>query len=205
MERSNSILLILKQMYPDAHCELNYNNLFELLIAISLSSQTTDKRVNEVTKDLFKKYPSCQKLAKASEDDIYQHIKSLGLAKTKTRNIITLSNQLVTLFNGIVPSNRSDLEKLAGVGRKTANALLLEGYRIPEIPVDTHVKRIANRLGIICSDDVIEIENRLKKLYDKDEWYYVHHTMLFFGRYFCKAINPSCTICPLKSYCVYDK
>lgn len=202
MEKSNRILTELKSMFPNAGCELVYHNLFELLIAVSLSAQTTDKRVNEVTHVLFSKYPSPYLLANSQEDDVYKIILPLGLAKQKTKNIIELSKILVNEYNGNIPSTQEELEKLPGVGRKTSNVILMEGFHIPRIPVDTHVLRVSNRLGLVNSDNVEIVEKVLEKQYDKSEWYYVHHCLLFFGRYLCKAKNPDCNNCPFINDCI---
>lgn len=205
MDKSSNILYLIKEMFPNASCELNYNNLYELLIAVSLSAQTTDKRVNLVTKILFKKYPNPVDLSTAKYDDVYNIIQSLGLAKSKTNNIIKLSKILVDEYNNIVPDTREELQKLPGVGRKTANAVLMEGFRIPAIAVDTHVSRVSKRLGLSKSDDVKVIEKDLMNLYDEKEYYYVHHGLLFFGRYHCTSQNPKCENCKLKQYCNYQK
>ena len=204
MEKSNRILNTIREMFPNASCELNYNNLYELLVAVVLSAQTTDKRVNIVTLNLFKKYPTIDSLSKANYSDVYDIIKSLGLAKTKTTNIIALANALVNEFEGVVPNTREQLQLLPGVGRKTANAVLMEGFRIPAIAVDTHVSRVSNRLGLSNSNDVKKIEQDLMKLYDEKDWYFVHHGLLFFGRYFCLSQNPKCNECSLKDICTYE-
>lgn len=192
-------------MFPNASCELNYNNLFELLVAVVLSAQTTDKRVNEVTKILFQKYNSPISLSQADYNEIYEIVRPLGLAKSKAQNIIQLSKVLNTKYNDIVPNTREELESLPGVGRKTANAVLMEGFRIPAIAVDTHVSRVSFRLGLSKDDNVLKIEQDLMKLFPKDEWYFVHHGLLFFGRYFCTAKKPNCEICKLKDICNYNK
>ena len=205
MEKSNRILTTIREMFPDASCELNYNNIFELLIAVVLSAQTTDKRVNIVTKELFRKYPDAISLGNAEYKDVYEVIKSLGLAKTKTSNIINLSRALVEKYQSNVPNTKEQLESLPGVGRKTANAVLMEGFRIPAIAVDTHVSRVSNRLGLSNSDNVKIIEQDLMKAYDEKDWYFVHHGLLFFGRYFCLSQNPKCGECKLKDICNYKK
>lgn len=192
-------------MFPNASCELNYNNLFELLVAVVLSAQTTDKRVNEVTKVLFQKYNSPISLSQADYNEIYEIVRPLGLAKSKAQNIIQLSKVLNTKYNDIVPNTREELESLPGVGRKTANAVLMEGFRIPAIAVDTHVSRVSFRLGLSKDDNVLKIEQDLMNLFPKDEWYFVHHGLLFFGRYFCTAKKPNCEICKLKDICNYNK
>lgn len=192
-------------MFPNASCELNYNNLFELLVAVVLSAQTTDKRVNEVTKVLFQKYNSPISLSQADYNEIYEIVRPLGLAKSKAQNIIQLSKVLNIKYNDIVPNTRVELESLPGVGRKTANAVLMEGFRIPAIAVDTHVSRVSFRLGLSKDDNVLKIEQDLMNLFPKDEWYFVHHGLLFFGRYFCTAKKPNCEICKLKDICTYNK
>lgn len=199
MEKSNKILEYIKQLFPNAGCELNYTNTFELIVAVSLSAQTTDKRVNIVTKELFSKYPTPKQLSEAQYEDVYNIIASLGLAKTKTKNIIELSKILVEKYNSVVPSNREELEALPGVGRKTCNVMLMEGFKIPAIPVDTHVLRVSNRLGLSSSDNVRVVEEDLMKLFSEKDWYTVHHSLLFFGRYFCLAKNPKCDECKFKN------
>lgn len=205
MEKSNKIFNTIKEMFPDASCELVYHNMFELLIAVTLSAQTTDKKVNQVTPFLFAKYPTPKLLAEASFEDIYNIIKPLGLANNKSKNIIGLSKILVEKYNSIVPNNREQLESLPGVGRKTANVILMEGFKIPTIPVDTHVSRVAIRLGLTQSENVNAIEQELMKTFPINEWYYVHHCLLFFGRYFCLSKNPKCNECKLKDLCNYNK
>lgn len=205
MEKSNRIFNTIKEMFPSASCELIYHNLFELLIAVSLSAQTTDKKVNQVTPFLFEKYPTPKLLGEANFDDIYNIIKPLGLANNKTKNIIELSKILDEKYNSIVPRNREELEALPGVGRKTTNVILMEGFKIPTIPVDTHVSRVSIRLGLTQSDNVNVIEQDLMKTFPVNEWYYVHHGLLFFGRYFCLSKNPKCNECKLKDLCNYNK
>lgn len=202
---SNYIYDELGYMFPDAMCELDFNNPFELIVAVTLSAQTTDKRVNIVTKELFKKYPRPEDLMNAEYEDVKEIIKSIGLAQTKAKNIINLSKDLVNNYNGIVPNVMEELVKLPGVGRKTASVVLSVGYNIPAIAVDTHVSRVSNRLGLSKSEDVLKIENDLKNIYDIDKWVLVHHRLLFFGRYFCKAKNPMCSECKFKEFCLKDK
>ena len=199
--KTDYILNQLELMFPNAGCELNYSNVYELLIAVVLSAQTTDVRVNLVTKELFSKYKNVYELANANYDECLEIIKSLGLSKTKTTNIINLANELIRRFNGIVPSNFDDLVSLPGVGRKTANVVLSEGFHIPAIAVDTHVSRVANRLGLSESSDVLKIEYDLREKIEENRWHKAHHLFIFFGRYFCKAKNPNCEECPFKNYC----
>lgn len=201
MEKSNRILNTITKMFPNASCELEYNNLYELLVAVVLSAQTTDKRVNIVTKELFNKYKTVYQLSEAKYEDVLSIIKSLGLAKSKAKNIIDLSKIIVNEYDGNVPNTREQLESLPGVGRKTCNVMLMEGFNIPSIAVDTHVSRVAKRLGLSNSDNVKIIEQDLMRVYPEEKWYYVHHGLLFFGRYFCLAINPKCVQCPLIDIC----
>ena len=205
MERSNRVLNVVKEMFPNASCELDYKNIYELLIAVVLSAQTTDKRVNIVTKELFKKYDTVQRLSEAKYEEVYEIVKSLGLAKTKARNIIELAKVIVNEYDSVVPNDRKSLESLPGVGRKTTNVILMEGFKIPAIAVDTHVSRVSNRLGLSKSDNVKIIEQDLMDLYEEKDWYYVHHGLLFFGRYFCLAVKPKCAECSLKDLCNYNK
>ena len=205
MDKSSRILNTVKEMFPNASCELNYNNHFELLVAVVLSAQTTDKRVNLVTKELFRKYKDPVSLANANYNDVYNIISSLGLTKMKTNNIINLSKVLVNNYNSIVPNTKEELIKLPGVGDKTANAVLMEGFNIPAIAVDTHVSRVSQRLGLSASNDVKIIEKDLINQYDEKDFYFVHHGLLFFGRYHCLAKNPKCNECKLKDICNYQK
>ena len=150
---SNEILDILEELIPNPICELNYNNMFELVCAVSLSAQTTDKRVNEVTPLLFNKYPTPHLMKEASKEEIYELIKTLGFANNKAINLINMSKVLIEKYNGIVPNTLEELETLPGVGRKTANVVLAVGYNIPAFPVDTHLIRMSHRLGYAKKDD----------------------------------------------------
>lgn len=203
MPEANRIFEELKKLYPVVRCELDYESIFQLLIAVVLSAQTTDKGVNLVTPNLFKEYPTAFELAKAEFADVHSLIKTIGLANTKARNIIALSKRLVEEKNGEVPNDYDYLVSLPGVGRKTANVVLGEGFRVPTIPVDTHVNRVSNRLNLANSNDPLKVEASLMKLYDPSLWYHLHLRLIFFGRYFCKAKNPSCEICPFQDICQY--
>lgn len=202
MKTSNLIIKELDKLYPNAHCELNHRNNFELLIAVILSAQTTDERVNSVTPILFKKYPDSFKLAKADIKDVENIIKPIGLYKNKALNIINTSKTLVLKFNGEVPNKREDLESLNGVGRKTANIILSNCFNVPAFAVDTHVSRVSKRLGIANKDDdVKQIEEKLMNYFPKKNWSKLHHQFIFFGRYKCKAIKPDCLDCPFTKIC----
>ena len=195
----------LNEMFPDAVIELNHKNTFELLVAVVLSAQTTDVAVNKVTPKLFQKYPTPKDMMLAKEEDIMELIKTIGLYKNKSRHLINLSKQLVEKHEGVVPGDRKSLESLAGVGRKTANVILSNSFGIPALAVDTHVKRVSHRLGLTNVDDnVLVVEKKLNKIFPKDAWLQLHHQLIFFGRYFCKAKNPECKRCPFYSICTDD-
>lgn len=194
----------LNTMFPDAKAELNYTNSFELLIAVVLSAQTTDKAVNKVTEHLFHRYPDAAHLANANLEDVEAIIKTIGLYRNKAKNIIALSQQLVTQYSGEVPHKREQLEALPGVGRKTTNVVISNAFGIPALAVDTHVARISVRLGLAkATDNVLEIEQKLNRKIPREHWLKVHHQMIFFGRYHCLAKNPKCSFCPLFDLCKY--
>jgi endonuclease-3 len=195
-------LTYIYEMFPDAKCELDYNTIFQLLIAVSLSAQTTDKKVNMCTPYLFEKYPTIKALAQANIDDVKQIIKPIGMSNTKGKNIINIAKIIHEKYNDEVPKNIDDLLTLPGVGIKTINVVLAEGFKIPAFPVDTHVNRVAKRLYYATlKDDVSDVERKLKKKIDKNMWIQMHHSMIFFGRYFCKAIAPKCDQCKLNGKC----
>lgn len=202
----NTVLDYLDELYPNAICELNYSKDYELLLAIVMSAQTTDKRVNMVTKELFNKYDTLEKLSNANLKDIEEIIKPIGTFKKKSIFIKEISTKLLEDNYTIVPNNRSYLESLPGVGRKTANVFLSVIYNEPLIAVDTHVNRVSKRLGLAKDkDDVRKVENKLMKKIPKDKWSKSHHQMVFFGRYKCKSMKPECDDCKLKEMCKYYK
>jgi endonuclease-3 len=203
-KKSEEILNELKLIIQNPKCEIDFKNPFELVIAVTLSAQTTDKRVNEITKILFMKYPDAKALSNASFDSIYEIIKPLGLANSKAKNIISIAYDIHNKYNDVVPNTIEELTKLSGVGRKTASVVLAVGFNIPAFPIDTHLIRMANRLGYSKSNDPLIVENDYKKYIKKDDWILAHHLFLLFGRYYCKAINPSCNDCKLKKYCKFD-
>ena len=203
-EELTSILFEIEKMFPNAGCELNYNNVFELLIAVMLSAQTTDKSVNIVTPELFKKYPNAKTLGSACVEDVKEIIKRIGLYSTKSKNIIETSKILAEKYNGEVPCDLYELMTLPGVGRKTANVVMSEGFKIPRIAVDTHVERVSKRLGLVDNDSsVLDVELKLMELIDETKWHKSHHLLLFFGRYFCLAKKPNCEHCFYKNSCIY--
>lgn len=198
----DEIVKYLDEIIVDPKCELNYNKDYELLIAVMLSAQTTDKRVNKVTAVLFEKYNSIQSLACANINDIIDIIRSIGTFNKKASNVIEIAKSLLANYNGIVPNNRDYLESLPGVGRKTTNVVLSELFDEPFIAVDTHIKRVSYRLGLSKkTDDVLLVEKKLTKLLKKYNAKRIHHQLLLFGRYYCKAINPRCDNCKLKNIC----
>lgn len=204
MGKNNSEFFIkeLNRMYPNAKCELKHRSHFQLLIAVILSAQTTDEKVNKVTKILFDKYPDAKALAKAEQTEVENIIRSIGLYRNKAKNIIKVSNILTSDYNGKVPNSREVLESLPGVGRKTANIVLNNCFNEAAFAVDTHVTRVSRRLKITNSqDDVTKIEEKLMNYFPKDKWGKLHHQFIFIGRYKCKAINPDCTDCPFISIC----
>jgi len=190
----------LNLIIPNPKCELNYNKDYELLIATMLSAQTTDKRVNMVTDILFKKYPDLKSLRNANIEDIKQIIKPIGTYNKKALNIISIAKELQK-FNDIVPNDRKFLESLPGVGRKTTNVVLSNIYNEKCIAVDTHVQRVSKRLGITKSEDVLITEKALYIFFKGEDFSRLHHQLVLFGRYYCKAINPKCEECKLKNIC----
>ena len=202
----NEIINYLDELFPNPRCELEYNKDYELLIAVMLSAQTTDKRVNMVTKVLFKKYDTLKKLSEADINDVINIIKPIGTFNKKAYNVINISKSLLKDQDGIVPNDRKYLETLSGVGRKTTNVVLSNLYNVPCIAVDTHVARVSKRLKLCKeSDDVLIIEKKLTKKFPKDKLCRLHHQLVLFGRYYCKAKNPLCENCKLKNICAYKK
>ena len=201
----NEILEKLDIMIPNPKSELNYNKDYELLIATLLSAQTTDKRVNEVTKVLFDKYDIFT-LKDADIKDLEEIIKPVGTFRRKAIYVKEVATRLVLDYNGVVPNDRAYLEKLPGVGHKTTNLVLSNIFDVPAIAVDTHVSRVTKRFGIAkINDDVVKIEKKLMKKVPKEKWGRIHHQLVLFGRYICKAKNPDCDKCLLQDYCKYFK
>ena len=202
----NKITDYLDELFPSPVCELNYNKDYELLLAIVMSAQTTDKRVNMVTEVLFKKYDTLEKLSEANIEDIENIIKPIGTYKKKSIFIKEISKRLIEDNYHIVPNDRKYLESFPGVGRKTVNVFLSVIYNEPAIAVDTHVERVSKRLGLASAEDsVLEVEHKLMKKIPKDKWSKTHHQMVHFGRYKCKSIKPICDGCQLKDICKYKK
>lgn len=204
-QRTKAILDTLKRLYPDAKCELNHETPFQLLVATILSAQTTDKKVNEVTEDLFRQYPDLDAFLTLSIDELEERIRQIGLYRSKAKNIMIMCNQLKTTFNGEVPGTMEELVTLAGAGRKTANVVLSNAFGVPSIAVDTHVFRVSNRLALADSENVLEVEKQLQAELPKKEWSLAHHLLIFHGRRCCLARNPKCNECELQSRCKYYK
>jgi len=196
------ILDTIGDMFPDAHCELNHSNPFELTIAVLLSAQCTDETVNKVTKDLFLKYRRPEDYLAVPLEELEQDIRRIGLFRNKAKNIQKLCQLLLDKHNGQIPETYEQLVELPGVGRKTANVVISNAFGVPAIAVDTHVERVSKRLGLAGWDDtVLEVESKLMKKVPRDEWTLTHHRLIFFGRYHCKAQNPKCDLCPLLELC----
>lgn len=189
--------------YPEAETELNFTTPFELLVATILSAQTTDRQVNKVTAELFKKYNTAEDFARLTPEELAEEIKSIGLYRNKSRFIIEASKILLEKYDGEVPASREELMKLPGVGRKTANVILSSAFNRAAIAVDTHVFRVANRIGLANSDDVLGVEKQLMERVPESLWSKLHHWLIFHGRRVCKARNPACSSCVLKEDCLY--
>ena len=202
---ANEIYEILMKRFGQAECELVHKNNYELIVAVILSARCTDKRVNQITKDLFKKYPDARSLAMAKQESLEKDIYSCGFYKNKAKNLISMASDLINRFDGQVPENYEDLISLAGVGRKTANVVMSVGFKKPAIAVDTHVFRVSNRLGIVNAKTPLECELALQNKVDKEKWGNFHHLLVLFGRYICKSRNPYCKDCEFKSICNFYK
>lgn len=197
----NNIVSYLDELFPNPKCELIFHKDYELLIAVMLSAQTTDKRVNEVTKILFSKYNNLEELSKADINVVMNILRPIGTFRKKAQNVIAISKSLLNV-DGIVPNDREFLEALPGVGRKTTNVVLSILYNEKCIAVDTHVARVSKRLGLASkNDNVLEIEKKITKKFKGYNMSRIHHQLVLYGRYYCKAIKPNCSSCKLKSIC----
>ena len=200
------LLSYLDELFPNAKCELFYTKDYELVIAVMLSAQTTDKSVNAVTSILFNKYQSLDALNEAPLEDIENIIKQIGLYKNKAKNLKGIVKDLIERFNYQVPSDKDLLMTLPGVGNKTAGVIRAEIFKIPDLPVDTHILRIAKRLKLAKKDDEpIDVEHKLKKLIPEERWIKSHHQLIHFGRYFCTARSPMCEKCKISDMCMNNK
>ena len=202
----NIIEEYLDELYINPKCELEYSKDYELLINIMLSSQTTDKKVNSVSKELYHKYDSLDKLNEASIESIKNIIRPLGIENIKANNIKDITYKLINDYNYKVPKDINELIKMKGIGRKVALVFLIEYYKENYIPVDTHVNRVSKRLGLVNEkDSSLVIENKLKEVFNNKNLSKRHLQMVLFGRYNCKSINPNCFNCKLKDICNYNK
>jgi len=196
------ILDTLDEMFPEAHCELVHRNAYELCVAVVLSAQTTDVSVNKVTPALFERYPTIKDLANAEQSEVEAYIKTIGLYRSKAKNIIGLAQFAHEHYHDSIPNTMDELVKMPGVGRKSANVVLSVCYNVPAFAVDTHVERISKRLGFARKNDtVLDVEKKLMKKIPKSRWNDMHHKFIFFGRYFCTAKKPNCSKCPLVDIC----
>jgi len=200
-ERLPQLLEALEALYPDAATALRYENPFQLMIATILAAQCTDKRVNQVTEKLFKKYKGPQDFARADLEELQEDIRECGLFRNKSKNIIEASKEIVGKYDGQVPPDFEKLTKLPGVGRKTANVILANAFGIPAFAVDTHVFRLARRLGFSDKKDVLGVEKDLMEKVPRELWIKAHHWLIYHGRRVCRAINPRCGECALKDLC----
>lgn len=199
----SKIIDIFNELYPDPKTELNFETPFQLLVATILSAQTTDRQVNRITERLFQDYPTPADAAQLTPEQLEEYIKSCGLYHNKAKNIVETSRMLVQNHNSLVPDNFEDLIRLPGVGRKTANVVLANAFGKEAIAVDTHVFRVANRLGLANADTPDKTENDLKKVIPSNLWNKAHHWLILHGRSTCRAVSPKCSECSLKEYCRY--
>jgi len=205
-ERAHLVAHELNDMYPDAACELHFGSILDLVVAVILSAQTTDKQVNIVTAELFKKYRTIGDYAYTDVDVLAQDIRKIGLYRMKAKHIQAMSRIVLETYNGVFPQTIEELITLPGIGRKTANVVVSVGFGKPGFAVDTHVERVSKRLALVRSgDDVRTVERKLKNLFAKNQWSQLHHQFIFFGRYTCKARKPLCDSCALSTYCRYYK
>ena len=204
-ENQEQVLKRLKELYYNLGTALRFHNPYELLVATILSAQATDKQVNKVTKELFQKYPDAYAIAALTPEELAVEIKSIGLYKNKSKNIVAASKILVDKYAGEIPADRDKLIEVPGVGRKTANVVLSNAFGIPALAVDTHVFRVANRLELVHCKNVECAEEELCALIPKEDWADAHHWLIWHGRLFCKARNPLCERCKLNDLCMFLK
>lgn len=197
------VLDILEETYPDAECALNHKNVYELIVAVALSAQTTDKSVNQVSPALFERYPDAEALAAAEPSEVEEYIKRIGMYRTKAKNIVAMAQKICCDFGGKVPNDYDSLISLPGVGRKTANVVLAVGFGQQRIAVDTHVFRVANRIGLADEKDALKTELSLMERVPEERWSRTHHSLIFHGRQCCDARKPKCDSCPVNIYCEY--
>ena len=202
-DKIKEVLDILEKTYPEAECALHHKNVFQLIVAVALSAQTTDKSVNVVTPSLFERYPDAEALAAADVEEVSEYIKRIGMYKTKAKNIVGMAQKLVSDYDGQVPEDYDALVSLPGVGRKTANVVLSVGFGHQRIAVDTHVFRVANRIGLVHEKDVLKTELSLMERIPEERWSRTHHSLIYHGRQCCDARKPKCDDCPINTLCEY--
>ncbi|WP_262245191.1 endonuclease III [Parapedobacter soli] len=203
-ERYQAFVAYFSTHSPDAQTELNYRNPYELLVAVILSAQCTDKRINQVTPALFERFPDAETLAASNPDEVFTYIRSVSYPNNKAKHLVGMAQKLVGDFDGVVPQSVEDLQKLPGVGRKTANVIASVVYNAPAIAVDTHVFRVANRIGLTNNAKTpLAVERQLVKYLPKDTLAIAHHWLILHGRYICVARRPKCEICPITWMCRY--
>ena len=201
-KEAQEIIKILKDYYPDAVCSLDFTSPFEMMVSVMLAAQCTDERVNKTTPNLFDKYNTPEKMVMISQEELENIIHPCGFYKTKAKNIIATSKILIEKYGGKVPENMKDLQSLPGVGRKSANVIMLEAFHNPQgIAVDTHAKRISNRIGFSNETDPEKVEQDLLKQIPKELYYDVNHLLVWHGRKICDARKPKCDVCPVSNYC----
>lgn len=193
------------ELYNDPKCELNFSSNYELLVAVILSAQCTDKRVNLVTNELFKNYNTPMKMITLSQVELEEKIRPCGFFHNKAKHILAATKEIIEKFNGLIPESKEDLKNLAGVGEKTANVVLATAYGVPAIAVDTHVFRVSNRLGLAFSKTVLGTQRDLERNIPKDKWIKFHYALVLHGRYICKSQRPQCEKCELKELCKFYK
>ena len=203
-ERYKAFVEYFSTQQPEAETELKYENPYQLLVAVILSAQCTDKRINQVTPALFERYPDPQSLSEANVDEVFSYIRSVSYPNNKSKHLVGMAQKLVTEFKGIVPESIEELQKMPGVGRKTANVIASVIYNAPAMAVDTHVFRVSNRIGLTLNAKTpLAVEKQLVSYLPEDKIHVAHHWLILHGRYICLARSPKCDICPLTSICKY--
>lgn len=205
MTKSDKVYQLLEIEYPNAKCSLDYGTPFQLLVSTILSAQATDKSVNNVTEKLYKLYPDVDSFLTLTQEEIENKIKKIGLYKNKSKNIYNMCRELKDKFNKEVPKTMEELMLLSGVGRKTASVVLVEAFKIPAFPVDTHVFRVSKRLGLAKGSTADKVSDEMMKKLSKKKWHLMHHLLITHGREVCVAQNPKCEMCCLKDICNYFK
>nr|WP_312578558.1 endonuclease III [Sedimentibacter sp.] len=205
MTKADKVYQLLEIEYPDAKCSLDYKTPFQLLVSTILSAQATDKSVNKVTEELYKEYPDVESFLTLTQEELENKIKKIGLYKNKSKNIYNMCRELNDKFNKEVPKTMEELMMLSGVGRKTASVVLVEAFKIPAFPVDTHVFRVTRRIGLASRSTADKVSDEMMKKLPKKKWHMMHHLLINHGRQTCAAQNPKCNLCCLKELCIYYK